>query len=115
MAHNIKDENKYIGIITSISCVAAAQVEGVASVSCEPGSMIDTIAPKSRSTSKSVKVEIMPSGSVVIDICINAKFGFTVPKLVCELQETIKSEVEKATSYKVKAVNVNIVGVAFSN
>ncbi len=50
---------------------------------------------------------------VVISLSINAYFGYPLPEIVSELQNTIKKDIEEQTSFKVKAINVNVVGVVF--
>ena len=104
------DDKRYEDIIASIAAVAAFKVEGVASLSGVAG-MKGKVQKKQP---KSVVVTINDDDSVVIDVYVNAFSGVSVPDLAYDLQETIISEVEKATKYKVKAVNVNVAGVVFN-
>lgn len=104
------DDKRYEDIIASIAAVAAFKVEGVASLSGVAG-MKGKVQKKQP---KSVVVTISDDDSVVIDVYVNAFSGVSVPDLAYDLQETIISEVEKATKYKVKAVNVNVAGVVFN-
>ena len=103
------DDQRYEEIIASIAAVAAFKVEGVASLSGIAGMKGKT----QRKQPKSVIVT-MDEDRVTIDIYLNAFSGVTVPDLAFDLQEAITSEVEKATKYKVKAVNVNVAGVVFN-
>ena len=50
-------------------------------------------------------------GEVIIDLFINADYGYCIPEVVCNLQETIKSEVEEATKFQVKKINVNVANI----
>ena len=102
----------YVNIITSIVGVAASQTEGVASVTNEAGSPLSNIGALRRG-SRSIKVDII-NDSVTVEISINAYSTSNVPELVCRLQENVKREIEKSTSYRVKAINVHIVGVVFT-
>ena len=103
--------DKYVSIISSISGVAASSVEGVASISTDPGAMLDSFIGK---RARSIRVDTV-GNNAVIDITINARYGYKIPELVARIQEKVKSEVEKATFYKVKSVNINIAGVVFNN
>lgn len=107
-----KFSDKYLNIITSLCFTAAKHEPGVASISNSPGALSD-VASLSKKDKKSIAVDII-GNNVVVDISINAKFGYKLPDLIFRLQEKLKSEVEKATYFKVKSVNVNIVGVVFS-
>ncbi|MBR2349927.1 MAG: Asp23/Gls24 family envelope stress response protein [Clostridia bacterium] len=56
-------------------------------------------------------VYIDDSGLVSIDICVNVDFGASIPEVVCDLQDTIKNDVESATKFTVKRINVNVANV----
>lgn len=103
------DDKRYEEIIASIAAVAAFKVDGVASLSCVAGMK----GKSPRKMPRSVSV-VMEDDNVIIDIYVNAFSGVTVPDLAYDLQKSITSEVEKATKYKVKAVNVNVAGVVFN-
>ncbi|MEG1510026.1 MAG: Asp23/Gls24 family envelope stress response protein [Clostridia bacterium] len=105
-------EVRYANIITSIAQVAAKQVDGVASVTYEAGSVFDSV--KAKQKNKCIVVNINKN-FVIITISINAYYNYSVPVLVSQLQEKIKQEVEKATNYSVKYVNVNVIGVVFKS
>lgn len=101
-------DNRYESIIASIASVAAYQVQGIASLSNESGK-----SKLFKGASKGVMVTTLGAGQVTIDINVNAYYGFKVPDLAYDLQNKIKEEVEKATNYKVKSINVSVVGVVF--
>lgn len=103
-----ESDDKYINIITSVAGAAAASVDGVASVSNLPG----TLFTNAKTMDKTIQVFLLDD-FVTIELSLNCYEGYRVPDLVCEVQQTVKSEVEKATRFRVKAVNVNIVGVVF--
>ncbi len=105
------DDKRYEDIIASIAAVAAFKVSGVASLSGVAGME----GKSQRKQPKSVLVTIDEGTErVVIDLYVNAFSGVSVPDLAYDLQQRIISEVENATKYKVKAVNVNVAGVVFN-
>ena len=100
---------KYVEILSSIISVIVGQIKGVASINQEPGTVFTKIKG---GTHKSIQVEIS-NNYAVITIYINVLFGFNVPTLSSEIQQKIKSEIENTTKFKVKKVNINVVGVVF--
>lgn len=107
MENNL-NKNTYISVISSVATVAASRVEGVASVTNDSGAMYKL---SFKSLSKGIDIEINNLNQVIINISINIKYGYNVPEVVCMVQEQIKKEVESNTSYKVRTINVNVVGV----
>lgn len=103
------DEKRYEEIIASIVGVATFKVSGVASLSGAP----ETEDGGKTKRSDSVVVMI-DQDSVKIDVCVNAFSGVSVPDLAYELQKVVAFEVEKATKFKVKAVNVYVNGIVFN-
>ena len=104
------DDTRYEDIIASIAGVAAFKVNGVASLSSVAGMRGKT----QRRQPKSVSVTISDGDLVTIDVYVNAFSGISVPDLAYDIQQTICTEVENATKFKVKAVNVNVAGVVFN-
>ncbi|MEG1609529.1 MAG: Asp23/Gls24 family envelope stress response protein [Clostridia bacterium] len=115
MANQFENENlsaTYINVITSVVANCASKIKGVASVSNDIAS---TEFNNARDGKNNAVIVNLYNGLVVIDLYINVYYGFVIPKIVCELQEEIKKEVEKTTAYKIKNINVNIVGVLNNN
>ncbi|MFW5780625.1 MAG: Asp23/Gls24 family envelope stress response protein, partial [Bacillota bacterium] len=50
---------------------------------------------------------------VTIDLYINVVYGFSVPDVICVLQEKIKKAVESATKFEIVSINVNVSNVIF--
>ena len=107
-------EDNYVNIIRSVVAAAAGKTEGVASITDEAGSVLNNVSGSVKTDNKSIRVDII-NDAVTIELSINAYDTMTIPKLVCTLQENIKRDVEKATQYRVKAINVSIVGVVFTS
>ncbi len=116
MANNIDNTNQqdistYFGVLSSIAGSSASQVEGVASVSFEAGlkSMFYDYGKNKRNNA--IDVKINKENMVTIDISINVYYGHKIPYVICKLQEKIKEDIENSTYFKVKAINVTVVGV----
>ena len=61
--------------------------------------------------SKGVKVEVTPE-SVAIDLALEMKYGYSIPKVSEQVQERVKNAIESMTGLTVERVDVRIVGVA---
>lgn len=104
------EQQKYENIISSLSASTVSQVDGVADLSLDSGATFS--GRLFRSTANCVQVTIVEK-SAIIDISIKAYYGYKVPELAYTIQRAVKQKVETATPYKVKSVNVNVVGVVF--
>ena len=104
------ENTKYEEIIASIAGVAAFKVNGVASLSSVAGMRGKT----RRRQPKSIIVTLSDNNVAVIDVYVNAFSGVSVPDLAYDIQQTVTKEVESATKYTVKAVNVNVAGIVFN-
>lgn len=107
---NTLNQNTYISLIASIISGAASKAKGVASISTESG-IINKFT--SKDGYDGMEIVITHTNMVVISLSINAYFGYPLLEIVSELQNTIKKDIEEQTSFKVKAINVNVVGVVF--
>lgn len=103
---NIIDSKKYESIASSIVVSAASQVDGIASITYEPG-LITSNSKKKKGSAVDVNIV---DNLVTINISVNVYYGKVIPVVVCNLQEKVKKEFEAATSLKVKKVNVTVVG-----
>ena len=104
------DDSRYVDIIASIAGVAALKVNGVASLSSVAGMR----GKSQRRQPKSITVTIGEGDFVSIEVYVNAFSGVSVPDLAYDIQQTVFTEVESATKFKVKAVNVNVAGIVFN-
>ncbi|MDE7366357.1 MAG: Asp23/Gls24 family envelope stress response protein [Lachnospiraceae bacterium] len=97
-------------VVAIISGLAALEVEGVAKMSGNvPNELVSRLGMKN--LSKGVKVEVSPE-SVMIDLALEMKYGYSIPKVSGQVQERVKSAIESMTGLCVERVNVRIVGVA---
>ena len=105
------NEDRYEEIITSIVVSTASQIDGVADLSVDSGA---TFSGKLfRSTANSVQVTLIGADEVVVDICIKAYYGTRVPELAYAIQSAVQEKVKNSTPYRVRNVNVHVVGVVF--
>ncbi len=110
---NYQAKETYVNIITSVAGSAASQVDGIASVSYEAG--LTRTKKRGKNRNNAITVELYDDMTAIIDISVNVYYGHVIPRVMAGLQEKIKTEVERATSYKVKAINVTVAGVVYSN
>lgn len=86
-------------VITSLATDAVADVEG-----------IDLLG--SKKSRGAVSVYFLPNEKVSVDMFVNISQGYAVPPTVAALQENVKTQIERATKYKVHTVNVHVMSVS---
>lgn len=98
-------------VIATIAGVAAAEIDGVASMS---GSVVDGISEimGKKSFTKGIKIEVN-DGIVTAEINLNVKYGYRIHQVCENVQNAIKNSVETMTGLDVAAVNVNVQAVEF--
>ena len=101
---------KYENIISSLTASTVSQIDGVADLSLDSGSMLGRIL---KSKNNSVQVTLTEQKEALIEVSFKAYYGYKVPDLAYEIQKQVIEKVESATPYKVKTVNINVVGVVF--
>lgn len=93
-------------VVSTVAGIAAAEVEGVASLSGGWGTdLVEKLGRKN--LGKGIKVEVL-DGSTSIDISIVVKYGHPIPDVAETVQQEVKQSVETMTGLNVKAVNVNV-------
>jgi uncharacterized alkaline shock family protein YloU len=96
-------------VVSTVAGIAAAEVEGVASLSGGWGTdLVEKLGRKN--LGKGIKVEVL-DGSTSIDISIVVKYGHPIPDVAETVQQEVKQSVETMTGLNVKAVNVNVIAV----
>ncbi len=98
-------------VVSIIAGLAAADIEGVASMSGGIAGGIAEVLGR-RNLSKGVKVDV-GSEDTKIEIFIIVKYGARIPDVAWDIQETVKKAVETMTGLKVTHVNVHVQGVNF--
>lgn len=97
-------------VVATVAGLAAAEVEGVASMS---GGWSTDLVEKlgKKNFGKGIKVEVIDE-QTKIDIFIVVEFGYQIPDVAETVQKEVKMAVETMTGLSVTAVNVHIVGVS---
>lgn len=113
-AYMIKDDN--LGevriadeVVAIIAGLAATEVEGVSSMA---GNITNELVSKlgMKNLSKGIKIEIKEN-VVKVDVALNIRFGYAIPKVSTKVQERVKSAIENMTGLEVSSVNVRIASV----
>ncbi|MEG1584258.1 MAG: Asp23/Gls24 family envelope stress response protein [Anaerovorax sp.] len=89
-------------------------IEGISALS---GGLTDSLSKNilgKELPHKGVKIAQSEEG-IVIDIYVIVNYGFKIPQVAWDIQESVKKEVELMTESTVKAVNIHVQGVDFSN
>lgn len=96
-------------VVATIAGLAATEVEGVAAMQ---GNLTNEIVGKLgvRNLSKGVKIELM-EGTVHVDLSVQMKYGYSIPKVCKMIQDRVKNAIENMTGLPVNNVNIRIVGV----
>ncbi|NLY10489.1 MAG: Asp23/Gls24 family envelope stress response protein [Firmicutes bacterium] len=105
---DIRIANEVVGIIAGL---AATDVEGVAGMS---GGIAGGIAEMlgRKNLSKGVKVEV-GEHEAAVDLDIIVEYGFSIPEVANNIQESVKRAIETMTGLSVVEVNIHILGVHF--
>ena len=99
-------------IIKSIVSLATKEINGVASMSKSPKNPLVRLVKGK--CDNGVKVT-SSGGEVVVDVYINIFSDANVKDIAWRIQENIKTSVQSMMNVKVKAVNINVIEVDFSN
>lgn len=96
-------------VIAVTAAMAAARVEGVASL---VGGITDNITKNilRMNVTKGVKVS-WEDDVLIIDIYVNVYYGFRIPEVAWDIQESVKNQVKEMTGEVTKAVNIHVQGV----
>ncbi len=110
MSKSTSSTRHYENILTSIATVSVSQVPGVLPLSTKKRGLFGI--GRSRASDVEVYIE---GGRVTFDISIYVRNECRVPDVVYSIQERIKREVESATIFKIRSINVRVVGVVFAS
>ena len=102
------------GVVAVCTMNAALKTRGVAGLS---GVFTDNISKNlfgKDPLHKGIKVSQGEDG-IGIDIYIVVEYGVKIPEVAWDVQENVKKEVEAMTEAAVKAVNIHVQGVHFTD
>ncbi|MDE6566450.1 MAG: Asp23/Gls24 family envelope stress response protein [Lachnospiraceae bacterium] len=115
-----EQENKGIGevkiaadVVAAIAALAATEVDGVYAMA---GNVTNELISKlgKRKLSKGVKVQ-MEAGVVHVDMMVNVRYGYNIPKISEQVQDRVSQQIETMTGLFVSEVNVRVAGVNLGN
>jgi uncharacterized alkaline shock family protein YloU len=96
-------------VISSISSIAAMEIEGVRRVGAGlKSSLLELIGRKSF---LSIKVDISRNDEVKVDIPVVIKYGYNIPDTAGRVQDNVRRALEKMSNLFVKEINVNVQGI----
>ncbi len=97
-------------VVSQIIELSAKEIAGVASLAVNAkGVMMGLVSQKFK---KGIYLNFTDDG-IETTVYLNVLFGYSVSEVAYRVQENIKKSVESMTEYKVKKINVIIVGVSF--
>ena len=96
-------------VVAIIAGLAATEIEGVASMA---GNITNELVGKlgMKNLATGVRVEVSPA-SVIVDMALNVKYGYSIPDISKTVQEKVKTAIENMTGLTVSEVNIRIAGV----
>lgn len=96
-------------VVASIAGLATAEIEGVTSIA---GHITSEIVGRSgvKNLSKGIKLSIK-DGVVTIDLYINIRYGYSIPKITAQIQERVKNAIESMTGLVTDSITIHIVDI----
>ena len=88
-------------IVRSIVELAVPKVEGVA---------LSVLSAKSK---ENIKLEFIGESTVSVDVTVAVSYGYNMPDVAYNIQQSVKQNVEAMSKYKVDTVDVHVVDVIF--
>lgn len=89
-------------IVRSIIELAVPKVEGVA------------LASQNAKREKDyIKLEFTGEYNVSVDVTVSVNYGYNIPDVAYNIQQSIKQNVEAMSEYKIDTVDVHVVNVIF--
>lgn len=115
-----EQESKGIGevkiaaeVVAAIAGLAALEVDGVFAMA---GNITNELIGKlgKKNLSKGVKVQ-MEDGVARVDMMLNIRYGYNIPKVTVQVQERVASQIETMTGMSVQEVNIRVAAVNLSS
>ncbi|MDD5282197.1 MAG: Asp23/Gls24 family envelope stress response protein [Candidatus Omnitrophica bacterium] len=96
-------------VISSISSIAAMEIEGVKKIGSNlKSSLFELFDQKLYSA---IKVDISKNEEVRVEIPLIVKYGYNIPDISGRVQENVRQALEKMSNLSVKEINVNVKGI----
>ena len=93
-------------VIASISALAAGEIEGVKRVGGDFKSGILSLI--GRKSSAAINVEFDKNEEVKLEISLVIEYGFNIPEVAIQVQESVRAALEKMTNLSIKDININV-------
>ena len=100
------------GVIETIVSATVKGVEGVASVGSYVASGFRSVFTD-RPSSAGVTVEIDDNDALIVEVHVDAYYGFCLPDVAVEIREAVSTAVSIQIGLKTAAVNVYFDGIQF--
>ncbi len=96
-------------VVASIAGLATSEVEGVTSIA---GHVTSDIVGKYgiKNLSKGIKL-VINDDKVSIDLYINIRYGYSIPKITAQIQDRVKNAIESMTGLTTANVTIHIVDI----
>jgi len=97
-------------VISSISQLAAVEIEGVKRVgTISKNAVMEFIGKKFWPAT--IKVEIDKNEEVKIEIPVIIKYDYNIPEVSNRVQENVRTALEKMTTLSIRDININVQGI----
>lgn len=96
--NNADNVAAFTKVITTLATEAIDGIDGVT-------------LPEGKKSRGAVTIYILSDERVSVEVFVNILLGYSVPKTVADMQESIKNEIERTTKFKVQSVNVHVLNV----
>lgn len=88
-------------IVKSIILLAVPRVEGV------------SFDASKKSDKENIKLSFSGEYNVAVDVTVAVNYGYNIPDVAYNIQQSIKQNVEAMSEYKIDSVDVHVVNVNF--
>lgn len=96
-------------VISSISSIAATEIDGVKRVGRDSKSGLLEFLGKNLFSP--IKVDISKNEEVKVEIPLVIKYGYNIPDIANRVQENVRLALEKMSNLSIKEINVNVQGI----
>lgn len=96
-------------VVSSISSIAATEIEGVKSVAKDlKSSLLEVFG---RRSSSAIKVDISKNEEVKIQIPLIIRYGYNIPDVAGRVQENVRAALERMSNLSIKDINIIVRGI----
>ncbi len=101
------------GVVETIVCLAAAEVEGVASIGSPVNSGIRSVLGAKPST-QGVEVSVSENDALVISIRMDVYYGYVLPDLANAVRSAVADAVTSQIGLTIESIDIYIDGMQFA-